>query len=296
MGWCNRQRSVRAVLLLGSMARAGGSDELSDLDFLVVTTRHRRFLDPCWLESLDPPPLFCWTYHPPLGGDLVHQAVFDGPLVVDIAPLSKTQAVLTGISIEAVHRLPLLRRVLPGASSKLDAWLRVAALGTKVLLDKDGVTDRMLRRVGQGPDLRKAPGNREFLNTVYSVFGLCLWESKQLARGELWMALGTVDQQLKACLLQMLEWHALATSREPVETWYGGRKLQAWADARWTAGAQKTWPTFERDAAWDALTSTLELFSQVAAETAEAFGYRYPKDREQDVQQWLSDRRSSSRS
>ena len=278
------------------MARPGGSDELSDVDLLVVTTRLRRFLDPRWLESLDPTPLFSWTYHPPLGGDPVHQSIFEGPLVVDIAPLSKSQALLTGMSIEAVRRLPLLRRVLPGASSKLDTWQRVATLGTKVLLDKDGVTDRMLRRAGPAPDLREPPGNREFLNTVYSLFGLCLWESKQLVRGELWMALGTIDPHVKACLLQMLEWHALATSRAPIETWYGGRKFQAWADARWTAAAQKTWPTFELDAAWDALTSTLELFSQVASETAEAFGYRYPREQEHDVQRWLADRRSSSRS
>ena len=292
VGWCEDQRSVRAVILLGSTARDGAADELSDLDLMVITTRHRTFSNPAWLDSIDPAPSFSWTYRPPLGGGLVHQAIYEGPLVVDVAPLSKTQAVLTGLSIEAVFRFPMLRRALPGLSSQLDTWRSVASRGVAILLDKDGIASRMVRHSGGGSVSLTSPTEGAFLNTVYSLFGLCLWESKQLVRGELWMALGTVDQQVKACLLAMLEWHSAFSSKESTDTWYGGRKIQQWADPRWLAVVHRTWPSYDSDAAWDALSSTLDLFSEVATETAHALGFRYPVDAEQDVRNWIADRRS----
>jgi aminoglycoside 6-adenylyltransferase len=277
------------------MARDGGADELSDLDLMIITMGTRRFASTTWLDAIDPSPLFTWTYRPPFGRDAVHQAIYEGPLVVDLAPISKTKTVLTGLSVEAVHRLPILRRALPGLASQLDTWLSVASRGTKVLLDKDGVAERMVRRAGTRPHAVKPPGQGEFRNSVYSLFGLCLWEAKQLARGELWMALGTVDQQVKTCLLEMLQWHSLVMGREPTDTWYGGRKIQTWADARWMAIAPDTWPSFDLESAWGALINTLDLFSEAAMETAQALGYRYPDDREQEVRKWISDRRASSR-
>jgi predicted nucleotidyltransferase len=291
IGWCRGERSVRSVILLGSMARDGAADELSDLDLMIVTTRPRKFSDPEWLDSIDPSPLFTWTYRPPLGGELVHQAIYEGPLVVDIAPLSNTRALLTGLSVEAVFRAPILRRCLPRFSSQLDTWLSVASRGTQVLIDKDGVAIRMVRRSGQGSATRTSPTEGEFLNSVHSLFGLCLWESKQLVRGELWMALGTVDQQVKACLLEMLEWHSIVTSLGTTETWYGGRKVETWADPRWSSVVGGTWPSYDSESAWDALIETMRLFSEVATETARVLGYRYPAEQEQEVRKWIEDRR-----
>jgi hypothetical protein len=276
------------------MAREGAADDLSDLDLVVITTRPRRFSNPSWLDSMDPAPLFTWTYRPPIGSGCVHQAIYEGPLVVDVAPLSKIQAVLTSLSAEAVSRLPILRRASPRVSSQLDTWLSVGSRGTRVLLDKDGVANRMLRRARHPQAALTTPTESEFLNTVYSLFGLCLWESKQLVRGELWMALGTVDQQVKACLLTLLEWHSIVTNRDTADLSYGGRKINAWADPRWMAFIHGTWPSYDSATAWDALTSTLDLASEAASETAQTLGYRYPADHEHQVRKWIADRRGGS--
>jgi hypothetical protein len=130
-----------------------------------------------------------------------------------------------------------------------------------------------------------------YLNTVYSLFGLILWESKQLVRRELWMALGTVDQQVKQCLLTMMQWHSIASNPELGDTWYGGRRVQEWADPRWVAALRETWPTYDVEGAWDALLATFELFSKVAKETAESLGHQYPVDEELRVRTWISARR-----
>jgi aminoglycoside 6-adenylyltransferase len=158
-----------------------------------------------------------------------------------------------------------------------------------VLLDKQGVAKRMVASVAEAAP--KVPTQQVYLNNVYSLFGLILWESKQLVRHELWMALGTVDHQVKECLLTMMEWQAISANPELGDTWYGGRRVQEWADPRWVAALRETWPSYDVERAWDALLATLELFSQVAKETAESLGHRYPVDEELRVRTWINDRR-----
>ena len=278
------------MILLGSAAHDGAADPLSDLDLMVITNQRRRLSSPEWLDLIDPPPLFSWTYQSPVGGQTVRQAIYGGPLVVDIALVSSVQAVLLGTAVLGLSQFSAVRRHLPvSLSLQFEAWLAITDRGTKVLLDNQGVAKRMVASVAEAPP--KVPTQRMYLNNVHSLFGLILWESKQLVRRELWMALGTVDQQVKQCLLTMIEWHSIATSPEVGDTWYGGRRVQEWADPRWVAALPQTWPTYDVEGAWDALFATLELFSQVAKETAQSLGHRYPVDEELRVRSWINARR-----
>jgi hypothetical protein len=290
VAWCRAERSVQGVILLGSAAHDGAVDPLSDLDLMVITSQRRRLSSLEWLDSIDPPPLFSWAYQSPVGGQTVRQAIYGGPLVVDIALVSSVQALLLGMAVLGLTQLSALRRQLPvSLSLQLDAWLAITGRGTKVLLDEHGLAKRMVASVADVAP--KAPTQEVYLNNVHSMFGLILWESKQLVRHELWMALGTVDQQVKQCLLTMMEWHAIATNPELGDTWYGGRRVQEWADPRWVAALRETWPTYDVEGAWDALLATFELFSKVAKETAESLGHRYPVDEELRVRTWISARR-----
>ena len=160
-----------------------------------------------------------------------------------------------------------------------------------MLLDKHNLA---LRMTASGAAVAsRAPTQPEFLNVVHSLFGLVLWESKQLVRHELWMALGTVDQQVKQCLLTMMEWHSIATNPSLGDTWYGGRRIEEWADPRWVTSLSDTWPRYDNEAAWDALLATIDLFSVLARETAEALGYRYPDDNEISARSWINTRRKA---
>jgi Streptomycin adenylyltransferase len=293
VAWCRAERSVRGVILMGSAAHDGALDPLSDLDLMVITNHHRRLSSPQWLDLIDPPPLFSWTYESPVGGQTVRQAIYNGPLVVDIALVSSLQAFLVGMAVIGLPRLSVLRRHLPlSLTSQLDAWLAITGRGTKVLLDKDGLAKRMAASVVEVSP--KLPTREVYLNTVHSLFGLILWESKQLVRHELWMASGTVDQQVKRCLLTMMEWHSVAANPELRDTWYGGRRVQEWADPRWVAALPQTWPSYDVEGGWDALLATLELFSQVARETAQSLGHRYPVDDELKVRSWITARRPTA--
>jgi hypothetical protein len=292
---CRADRSVRGVILLGSAAHDSAVDPLSDLDLMVITNQRRRLSSPEWLDLIDPPPLFSWTYQSPVGGQTVRQAIYGGPLVVDIALVSSVQASLLGMAVIGLSQLSALRRHLPvSLSLQLDAWLAITGRGTKVLLDRHGLAKRMVASVAEVAP--KVPTQDEYLNTVHSLFGLILWESKQLVRHELWMALGTVDQQVKQCLLTMMEWHSIATNPELGDTWYGGRRVQERADPRWVEALRQTWPIYDVEKAWDALLATLDLFSKVAKETAQSLGHVYPADDELIVRSWINARRPAASS
>jgi aminoglycoside 6-adenylyltransferase len=290
---CREERSVQGVLLLGSAAAPRAREALSDIDLMIITTSPRRLASLGLLQSIEPLALFSWNYGSPVGGQLVGQAIYDGPLVVDLAFVSSIQAFLLGIGLSVLRRRPTLRRRLPtGAMSQFEAWLAITARGARVLFDRAGLAKRIA--VDREQPTPRVPTNEVFLNTVHSALGLALWESKQLVRGEVWMAVETVDTQLKHCLLTMIEWHARAVGAEPGATWYGGRHIEDWADQRWLPSLRDAWPRYDVSEAWDALTATCMLFSEVAVETARLLGYHYPKEDEVRIWNWIEARRANA--
>jgi len=289
VSWAERISSVRGIIVVGSVAQIDTQDALSDLDLIVITTKPRHLRGGEWLAEVGPAPVLSWTYRSPVGGQTVRQVVYDGPFVVDIATTSWVQAALTGVTVAAIARLPRLRRALPPTmAEQLDTWIGIARRGTRVALDKDGIATRMARPLGGASAPR--PSEAEFLNAVHSLFGLLLWQSKQLVRGELWMALETVDQQVKQQLLTMMQLHTAVAGRGMIDSSYGGRHIGQWLDPRWSDALPKVWPSYELQEAWSALLATLDLFSAVANEVADAGGYRYPSEDERQLRAWLSER------
>jgi hypothetical protein len=256
---------------------------------MIITTRPRQLRRGEWLADLSPAPVLSWTYRSPVGGQTVRQIVYDGPFVVDVATTSWIQAALSGVAVAAITRLPQLRRVFPPTSAQqLDAWSQITRGGALVALDKDGIATRMARSL-DGPST-PLPSAADFLNTVQSFFGLLLWQSKQLVRGELWMALGTVDQQVKQQPLIMMQWHTVVVRPGVTETSYSGRHIGQWLDPRWFDSLPRVWAGYDLQEAWTALFATLDLFSAVANEVADAGRYRYPRDDERQLRAWLSER------
>jgi hypothetical protein len=163
-----------------------------------------------------------------------------------------------------------------------------------VLFDRAGV----VKRIACSTEVvaRTLPTPEVYLNTVSSALGLILWESKQLVRGELWMALETVDHQVKECLLTLIEWHAVAVDPNLTDTFYGGRHIQQWADDRWFPSLLQARSRFDISEAWDALFVSLDLLSEVGSELARALDTTYPAEQEIRVRQWMEARRETPRS
>jgi aminoglycoside 6-adenylyltransferase len=294
VSWGEKVSSVRGIIVLGSVAQVGTEDALSDLDLLIVTTKPRELGRGEWLAEVGPAPVLSWTYRSPVGGPTVRQIVYDGPFVVDVATTSWVQAGLSGAAVAAIARFPPLRGVFPPTVvEQLDAWLQITRRGTHIALDKDGIATRMAR--SRGGASTRLPLEAEFLNAIQSFFGLVLWQSKQLVRGELWMALATVDQQVKQQLLIMMQWHAVVARRGVTQTSYSGRHIAQWLDPRWSESLPNVWARYDLQEAWTALFATLDLFSAVANDVAAAGRYRYPGAEERQLREWLSERQPQAK-
>jgi hypothetical protein len=80
---------------------------------------------------------------------------------------------------------------------------------------------------------------------------------------------------MRRCLLRMIEWQAQAQERD---TWYSGRYMEQWADARVIAALPQMFAQFDRESLSHALRSMLDLMRVLGTETAARFDLYYPAE------------------
>ena len=109
--------------------------------------------------------------------------------------------------------------------------------------------------------LPQIPAEATFLEVVNDMWYHAVWTAKKLRRGELWIAKRCCDEYLKALLLQMVEWHTLATKRPQVQMWFNGRFLETWADPRVLDRLRTAFTSNNQADVQRALFATLNLFN-----------------------------------
>jgi hypothetical protein len=99
-----------------------------------------------------------------------------------------------------------------------------------------------------------------------------LWAARRLRKGDVFLAIDSVNGTLKRTLVTLLSWHALAVDpRAPVLD--AGRGLERWADAGALSSLERAYADYDvRDVA-RALWDTVDLFQLVEDETAQRLGY-----------------------
>jgi aminoglycoside 6-adenylyltransferase len=257
LSWAKREENIRAAVIIGSRARTDHpADEWSDLDLLIVADDPRRLLERDeWLRTIGAPRI---TFLEPTPGDggFERRVLFAGGLDVDFAPVSTDDV-----------RLWIGNSLPPMAADILHR-------GVKVLVDKDGLAERM--RAGAEPPATAAPpACSEFLNAVNDFWYHAVWTAKHLRRGELWWAHSCCDVHLKNLLRRALEWHA-RSARTGIDTWMRGRFLEEWADPGALADLPATFARHETEDVWRALRATMDLFARLAADAASRWKYPYP--------------------
>jgi aminoglycoside 6-adenylyltransferase len=251
--WVQGQKSVRAVIQVGSRAREDlPADEWADLDLILFVTDPGAFLaDTTWLEAIEP----VWIVIPwhTAAGEAELLVMFEGGYNVDFV-----------ICPAEILRHPPKRNGNGSALSR----------GARVLLDRDGRAARHIPPVF-GPPARRAPGDAEFARICDSFWYTAVYVARQLARGELWLA-KVRDADLKRLLLTMLEWHAGMRSHWQRDTWHDGRRIETWADPGALDRLNALFGGYGRDSASAALLATIQLFRRIGPETAAGLGYAYP--------------------
>lgn len=256
--WARTQEDIRLALVVGSRARVDHpADEYSDLDVVLVTTLPQRYLSTAdWVADLGS--VWLTFVEPTAQGGLEERRVlFEGGLDVDftVMPYHLARAMAEG-----------------GLPRQLAAVVR---RGVRVLVDKEGIGERLLASPAPAPTPRP-PTAAEFSEVVSDFWYHAVWTAKKLRRGELWVAKACCDGYMKRLLLRMIEWHARATRGWDLDTWHDGRFLERWADSRVPEALRAAFGRYDPDDLGRALVATADLFRWLAMETATSLGYPYP--------------------
>jgi aminoglycoside 6-adenylyltransferase len=254
--WAADQPDIRAVIVVGSRAR-GDEDRWSDLDVLVFTTDRQRYADdPGWLRTFGN----VWlTYREETArGDAEWYALYDGGLKFD--------AVLLPVEDPTLSLDALLAQY---------PYQGVFGRGIKVLFDRLGSPRSIARKPFSPP---APPTSAEFDNTVSGFLMSAVTVAKFIDRGDFYRAQRWFANDLHVHLLRLIEWHA-----HGIDTWYSGRFIERWAGERARRLLEQTFAHSDRADLQRALLIMLVGFRVLGEETAARFGFEYPTETHQKV-------------
>ncbi len=83
------------------------------------------------------------------------------------------------------------------------------------------------------------------------------------------------DWTMKEMLLEVLEWHAIAS--KPTDLWHIGHRMREWIDTKTWQEIGSIFGHFDATDSWRALIATMDLFRRVGRETATQLGLEYPE-------------------
>ena len=139
----------------------------------------------------------------------------------------------------------------------------------RVLLDKDGLAGRLrLERATGSP-----PSQEEFERCVDWFAAAALMCAKSIVRDEPWMA-KIRDEEVKATLLQMIEWGHRARYGWDYDTWYLGVRMRQWMDPDVQQALEACWAHFSLEDTRRGLVASIELFDRLCSRTAGTLGFR----------------------
>jgi aminoglycoside 6-adenylyltransferase len=279
--WAEAQPDIGTILVVGSRARTTcPADAWSDLDLVVTVNRPERYLSETdWLENIGNP-WVTFIEKTGTGEARERRVLFEGGLDVDFVLLSRRKIQLLTRFLRDRERFPALFRILPKTvvqqvSQGVAAFSDIVRRGTRVLLDKDGIAERLMLVNADVPSSHP-PAQNEFLDLINDFWYHTVWTAKKLRRGELWTAKGCSDLYMKWRLLRMIEWHACATNGWDFDAWHEGRFLEQWADDRIVKELHGVFAHYDLKDLWRGLFATMDLFRWVAVATAAQLKYSYP--------------------
>jgi aminoglycoside 6-adenylyltransferase len=257
--WVREQADVRSAIILGSQARADRpADNLSDLDLAVIVKDPMSYLsDTTWLRRFGEP---CLTFveATAVGNFRERRVLFRDGRDVDFSLLP------------AVVVQQMLERQVP---TEITDVLR---RGFRILVDKDGLAERLTDRTRWSEKAHDVPTELHWLETGHDFLYHAVWAAKKAKRGELWIAKSSCDGYLKNLILRLIEWHA--QSKSDRDTWHKGRFLEHWAEPEILQELPGTFASYTLVDVQRALLANLRFYERFGREVARALGYGFPDE------------------
>lgn len=264
--WAQKEALIQALILNGSLAGRGPTDELSDYDIAVFTTDTEKYTSgDSWIDDIAD----VWVYEPCAmrKNNTEYQTrliIYKGGVQVDFA----------------LYDMAYLEYLTQCAVLPVDF-----NLGYRVLLDKNNVTKDLKQATYVYPMVPK-PSFETFDRLIKNFFFETFKGAKALCRNDLWHV-KLRDWTTKEYLLTMIEWHAKVHKEWNYDTNCAGKRMEDWVDPAIWERLQDVFAHFEADDSWKALMATVDFFRMVAAQTAERLGYQYPMSVDENITMFL---------
>lgn len=261
MKWADANELIDAVLLTGSRARSEAEqDEYSDLDIELIAEDVASLAENAsWINSICSP-----------------------ITILRLEPSEDqqwpTRLIICDDGCKVDFTLADHQRLEYMKSSGLDS---IYSRGYQVLIDKVGICDDLPNKTSSV--FSEFPSELHFRDCVSEFWFEAFHVPRYLARGELWLVKQR-DWTMKELLLQMIEWHALATSKCEIDTWHNGRSISNWASPDTTRAISSAFGRYEIDDSVRAFEATTSLYARLAQEVALLLHFNYPHEIQAKIQ------------
>jgi len=255
--WAKEQDDIRAAILLGSRARRGGTDLLSDIDLaLFVTDPQSYYQNDAWIGDFAP----MWLSVSEEENDLlVRKVIYQEGVMAEFMLYPNTTL------LDMQEELPAMFQP-----------------GYKVLFDKDRLA-RKLPKASRKNVPPETPTIDSFHETIENFWLDAYHVAKYLWRHELWRV-KHYDWKIKQHLLKMMGWHAVLLHSKSDFTTYQGSHLRDWTEPETHTGLMSIFGRFYPADSWRALTETIKIFTRLSGEIAPALN----TDDRRDLQEKFS--------
>jgi len=263
--WGTDCENLQAIILFGSQARVDGKyDEFSDIDLLLIVNEVEMFFTSDeWLNKIGE---FTVSFAEITCDDMkMRRVVFNNGLDADlvIIPSDKIGILKEGHTKEEIE------------------------IGYRVLIDKIGLEDK-LPPINTEKRFYSAPKEHDFINSVNDFVFHVVWAAKKLKRGELWAAKYCVDNYMKWQLLSMIEHNTHAEKGINYNTWYHGKYMDEWANPNILQKLSACFSHYNEADIKRALFATIDLYHNLAVETAKLLCFEYPHAANKFAVEWVS--------
>ena len=261
--WAKQEDSIRAVILLGSRARDPQPDPLADYDINIFTSNIQNYTrNDHWLSHFGTP----WV--------CVHEKVYWKERQFP----SRLAILEGGVKLDfSFYALDVLEEIANEPS--LSEFYRG---GYVVWLDKDQMTAQ-IPKTNFNKIAPQKPSEEEFNRIVNEFWFEAYHVAVYLKREALWQAKFRAGGICDQFLLKMIEWNELAKAEFVKDIPPKGKRMQTWVNKSTWVSLFKVFAHFDSKDSWNALMHTMELFRNLAIETAQKLGYHYPSEVDRNI-------------
>jgi len=259
--WSKSEKSIRAVILVGSRATDLPVDELSDYDLSIFLKDDSQFIqNDQWLSKIGK----VWV--------CVHEKIYWENREVP------TRLVIFegGVKVDfAFYPLEIMQKLCSSLPSEY-----------RIILDKDEIAQKPQPRIKSYHTNK--PTELEFLNVIKEFWFEAYHVAVYLKRGDLWSAKVRSEGIRQNFLLKMIEWDELSRHDWNYAIPPMGKSMQTWVCEKTWNALFGTFAHFDEQDSWQALHNIMELFRNLAKETAQKLEFKYPLDVDQNICEFIN--------